>query len=190
MSEDSENGNEIVVKVVKEKDAKTDTDREVEKFQREAELEEENEQLKEKLALIAENAFENKKRELGCTDPEINTPDQLDAWRKGKEDSEDGSAGCAPLSQGQITGGDSSVGWNSHEKMIEDLLRTKHNGNDEERKIAQRVLDELLLKSLRGVKEQERGVKPYVASKDSESVIERLNRFRREKELKRRSEGY
>ena len=190
MSEENENGNEIVVKVIKEKEEKTETDRELEKFKREAELEEENEQLKEKLALIAENAFENKKRELGCRDPEITTPDQLKAWEKGKSNSEDGSAGSAPLSRGQITGGDSSVGWNSHEEMIEDLLRTKHNGNDEERKIAQRVLGELMLKSLRGVKEQEKGIKPYVASKDSESVIERLNRFRREKELKRRSEGY
>jgi hypothetical protein len=190
MSEENEN-NEIIVKVVKEDKEKTDTDRAVEKFQREAELEQENEELKEKLNLIAENAFMNKKRELGCSDPEITTPDQLEAWKKGKEDSQDGSSGYAPLDDAQKYGGNPpNEGFSSHEEMIEALLHAKHNGSAEEQKVAQRVLDQILIKSLRGVKEQERGIKPYVPSKESESIIERLNRFRREKELKRRSEGY
>jgi len=183
MSAENENGNEIVVKVVKEKEEKTDTDREVEKFQREAELEEENEQLKEKLNLIVENAFMNKKRELGCTDPEITTPDQLEAWRKGKEDSQDGSAGYAPLDEGQIYGGSPpQEGFSSHEELIDALISAKHSGN----KKAQEVLDQLWLKTLKGVKEQEKGAKTYVPPKDGESPIQRLNRFRREKEENRR----
>lgn len=70
----------IVEKAIDYKKAK-----EKEITQSKDELEEENEDLKNKLAIIAEKEFEKKKAQLGCTDPEVLTPDALRMWEKGKK---------------------------------------------------------------------------------------------------------
>lgn len=65
-------------------------------LQNASELEEKNEDLTAKLELQAQLAFERKKKELGCSDSEIDTPDKLFAWEKGKSGSGSPS-GSAPL---------------------------------------------------------------------------------------------
>jgi hypothetical protein len=174
MSEENENEkNEIIVKVQKE-DSKTETDRELEKFKREAELQEENEDLKEKLNLIVQAQFEKKKRELGCTDAEIDSIDKLEAWEKGRGEQKEESSGSAPLNDAQKYGGSPppTEGFNSQEEMINELRKDAREGD----KDAKRILDAMFLKTIKGVKENERGVKAYRLTKEDESAIETINR--------------
>jgi hypothetical protein len=160
MSEENGN-NEIVVKVVK--DEKPNAFKEVEKTKRELELEEKNEELREKLEIIALAQFESKKRELGCNDADIDTPDKLEAWQKGHEEKKEAS-GSAPLSYGQMYGGEPppQKGFNSVEDMVTELRMDARLGD----KNAQRILDKLFEKTLKGVKEQEKGVKSYVPDEE------------------------
>ena len=78
--------------------AKSILDKQLSKLQEPEKLREENEDLKGKLQLAAEVAFDRKKRELGCTDADIDTPDKLLSWEKGKSGRGSGSpSGSAPL---------------------------------------------------------------------------------------------
>jgi hypothetical protein len=63
----------------------------------EKELTEENEDLREKLDLQAQLAFERKKKELGCTDSQIDSADKLIAWEKGLESKKGAPSGSAGL---------------------------------------------------------------------------------------------
>jgi hypothetical protein len=94
----------------------------------------------------------------------------------------DAPAGTAPLNRAQITGGVDSEGFYSQEELIEHLREESRSGNRE----AQKILDQMFLKTLKGMKESERGVKTYEPSAEGETEIQRLNRRWRERQLKRR----
>ncbi|MCJ7633436.1 hypothetical protein MUP77_13745 [Candidatus Bathyarchaeota archaeon] len=97
----------------------------------EEQLKEENEDLKGKLSMIAEVALEKKKKELGCTDSEINTPEALMAWEKGKTGRGSTPSGSAPLQSNyegfmpQNTGDIIKRKFNSVEEMIMALRKQK-----------------------------------------------------------------
>jgi len=84
-------------------------------------------------------------------------------------------AGNLPLDDAQRYGGFSGFG--SEKELIDSLMTAKHSGNQQ----AEKVLNELLLKAVKGSKEQEKGIKTFKPTEDSESEIQRLNRLRREK---------
>ena len=48
-------------------------------------LREEKEDLEAKLQMIAEKAFSEKKKSVGCDDDSIDTPEKLEAWQSGKQ---------------------------------------------------------------------------------------------------------
>ena len=182
---------ELANKIAKDELAKmkgqTDADKEVEKFKTEAELEEENQQLKEKIQLVAEQAFEAKKQKIGCSDPEIDTFDKLEAWQSGRDTHgtpvKEGASGSLPLNDAQIYGGARPEGFESQEALIDDLRRRSHLGD----KIAEKQLGQLLVKSLKGIKEQRQGVKEFIPE-ENDSEIQRLNKQWREKHILRKRE--
>jgi hypothetical protein len=90
-------------------------------------------------------------------------------------------SGNAPLNRGQITGGSGSEGFDSMEELIDSVRQDAHSGNSD----AQKILDALFIKTLKGVKENEKGIATYKPNEDSESEIQRLNRNFREKRHKR-----
>jgi hypothetical protein len=167
-------------KTLEDMEGKTDADAEVEKFKTEAELEEENQQLKEKINLIATEAFESKKRKLGCSDPEITSLDQLEAWQKGQESAKqkprgfmDSPVGSAPL-EGNIRASQGyKEGYGSTEELIDDLRRQSHEGSKE----AEKILGKLLEKAVQGVKEGKKGFGEIKTSEDGETELERIRRI-------------
>lgn len=138
-------------------------EKEMSKRKSASELEEENEDLKSKLGLIAEKAFEKKKQELGCSDSEIDTPDKLLAWEKGKTGKGEGSpSGSAPLNSFQLGEKQKNGSYSSVEEMINDLrdraevFRGTPQGNQ-----AEKILNQLLQKGLAGQKETNQLFKQY-----------------------------
>ena len=83
--------------------------------------------------------------------------------------------GIAPLNSAQEFGGQS--GFSSEAEMIDSILTAKHRGNED----AQKILDQLFVKTLKGQKESEQSIKTFKPEKDAESEIERINRIKREK---------
>jgi len=127
-------------------------------------LETEKGNLESKLTLIAEREFANKKAQLGCNDPEIDSPEKLMAWEKGKRGTSKGSGSAGTVSlKGQIDKfgnvTSSNLGdWSKRKyedskegfkEMVSDL-RTIMNGSEDpqERAKAKAILDELLIKSV------------------------------------------
>jgi hypothetical protein len=160
----------------------TDADAEVEKFKNEAQLEEENEQLKEKMKLVIDTAFEAKKQKIGCSDPEIDTPDKLLAWESGQKSARPEPTGSAPLNYEQLHGG-LKKGYDTQAEMIEDLQSRARQGD----KNSEVILGQLLVKSLKGVKEGKKGFGEIKTPIDGETEIQRLNRHWREKQLRNRN---
>lgn len=117
------------------------------------ELAVENEDLKEKLTIIAEKELERKKKEAGCSDPDINTKEKLDAWSLGKKSSqgEGGAPNARPDSPAQVGPVSREQGYETPEQMIDDLRRRAREG-EAEGKI---ILDELMRKYIRGMKDAE-----------------------------------
>jgi len=143
-----------------------DSDKKVKELEEELEriktekeaLESEKGNLESKLVMVAEKEFANKKASLGCQDEEIDTPEKLMAWQKGRQGTSKKSsagAGTVPLTRQQY----SDLGdWSKRKypdtkegfkEMVQDL-RTIMNGADssEERAKAKAILDELLIKSV------------------------------------------
>jgi hypothetical protein len=114
------------------------------------ELDEENQDLKAKLDLQAQLAFERKKRELGCTDSEIDSVDKLIAWEKGKSGSGKAPEGSAPLNDFQLGQGQTSdiakKKFASHAQMVRFL---KDNESDPE---CRKYLDALWKTSVQAMK--------------------------------------
>lgn len=157
--EDMKLAAEMAKKQLESMEGKTNADKEVEKFKSKAELEEENQQLKEKIQLVAEQAFEAKKRKMGCNDPEIDSLDKLEAWKAGKDTHgtfvKEGASGSLPLSPEQIAGGVAPKGsFESVEALVDHLRNLQSCGTAEQKEYAKQVLDKLMLKWAKGMKEQ------------------------------------
>jgi len=132
---------------------------ELEKLKQEKEaVEEEAEGMKTKLTAIAEKAFSDKKASLGCQDPEIDTPEKLLAWEKGRQGkSGKAGAGTVPLTSRQY-GIETDVlkkkypnNPEGYQEMMKDLHEAEKNteNSPEERARIRAVLDELLIKAIR-----------------------------------------
>jgi hypothetical protein len=115
-------------------------------------LEAENEDLRAKLEIIATKEFERKKSSLGCNDPDIQNPEQLLAWQKGKIQSEPTRtpSGTMPLSKEQITGSSGKEGFDTEQEMIADLKKREANGDVN----AKRILSLLYVKMARGLRQK------------------------------------
>ena len=114
------------------------------------ELRAENEDLKNKLSIIASRKFSEKRAKLGAPDS-ITTPEELMAWEANKgniDPTSRGSSGTLTLS-GQGNSG-SDVEFTDQKEMIEFLQRRKASGTLEEKREAKAVLDELWRKMLSG----------------------------------------
>lgn len=102
------------------------------------------------------------------------------------------SSGSLTL-QGQNEGNSEGDEWNSVEEMIDDIQRVKRTGTPAQKKQAQKVLDVMFLKSLRGMEEKARLEGKFVKSvesKDEEGVIAKLNREFRERRKKKKDVNY
>lgn len=100
-----------------------------EKLEGKSELEEENLDLREKLSLIAEVAFNKKKQELGCEDDSIRTPEQLQIWQKGKESESrtDSPSGSAPLQSDYSSEDIAHKKFSSERELVRFLNENKDN---------------------------------------------------------------
>jgi len=115
-------------------------------------LKEDNEDLTQKLLLVAEKEFERKKRELNAPSW-IDSPETLMKWEK---DQTKGGVGTVSLSTEQLRSERNSPmedGFDSNEEMIDYLQNLKHNGNEEQRQYAKGVLDRFWQKTLLGMQE-------------------------------------
>ena len=148
-------------------------------------VEEERDDLAEKLDLIATNAFEKKRRELNCTDDSINTPEKLEAWSKGHNPNNSASGGSATL-EGQY-GNSQNQGANSMEGMIDGLNDrcSAANKNMTDRKLAIAQREEFLKKNFRGQLEANRpfNYSPKEGDKGTLSMLK--EKFERRKALAR-----
>jgi hypothetical protein len=152
-------------------------------------LEAENEDLRSKIDLIAQKAFEKKKRELNAPD-EVNTPEKLMGYemaQKAKTPTSPQNSGCVPLSSQTPANQDSAYG--SYEEMVDNIRdrASAQNPNLQDRTQAKAVLDKLMEKAFSGQKES---LKPfdYQMPKDI-SINEILDRkYQRRKMLARRIE--
>ena len=117
---------------------------------------EENKDAKEKLDLIAQNAFEKIKKEPDVTE-DITNPMELMAFERGKKSNVRETvhvpSGTVPLSTQQNNSNPQAFG--THEEMI-DSIRDRasiQNPDKQDRKQAQAILDKLFEKSLKGQNE-------------------------------------
>jgi hypothetical protein len=139
-------------------DAKKILEENKDKFRSKEAIEEENQDLREKLSLAAQVAFEKKKAELGCSDSEIDTPDKLLAWEKGKSGKDSSSpSGSAPLQsnyfeqfKGKPEGGISKKKFASHSEMVKFL---KVNEEDPE---ARKYIEALWKQTIQAMKNGEK----------------------------------
>jgi uncharacterized membrane protein YkoI len=121
------------------------------------ELEEENEDLKGKLAMLAEINFQKKRKELGCTDPEIDTVDKLMSWQKGREGNPTAPAGSAPLNDRQmgiqLSDDIMKKKFNSPQEMISYLRRLEKSDNPVQANQAKNILNAMFEKWAREKKQ-------------------------------------
>lgn len=119
--------------------------------------EEEAESMKTKLTAIAEKMFIEKKKQLGCSDETIDSPEKLEAWAKGKHGSKSGSVGTVPLTSRQY-GIETDVlrkkypnNPEGYQEMMHDLHEAEKNpeNSPEERARIRAVLDELLVRAIK-----------------------------------------
>jgi len=112
------------------------------------ELESENEDLKNKLSIIAARRFEEKKKQLNAP-ASIKTVEELMAWQAEKQadPTRRTSSGALSLEGQGNTGG---VEFENQQEMIDFLQRRKASGTAEEKREAKAVLDELWRKMLKG----------------------------------------
>lgn len=112
---------------------------------------EENEDLKNKLAIIAEKQFEKKRKEVGAPDS-VNTPEKLQGFIEAKKSMEPKNehGGVAPLNSFQCNGGQQQTTDLAHRKFanineaIATLQAERRSGNNE----AADLLDKLWQKSI------------------------------------------
>ena len=114
-------------------------------------LKEENEDLRNKLSLIAEKQFEKKRQEVGAP-PEIDTPEKLQGFVAAKTKRETPS-GSAPLNRQQYGGGSEDSIWtrkfSSGEAMVKALEQVANDkSNLEESKKATFALKQLWAKNV------------------------------------------
>lgn len=140
------------------KNAKDILDKQLKKLEEPAkteELQEENEHLKTTLQLIAEKEFERKKKSENCQDPSITTPEQLEAWSKGKRGSSGVASGSAPLNPDYFEntpiydnkGELKNKKYPSYEAMIQDLHDRQYVFQDSPKGLeAKRMLDAITRK--------------------------------------------
>lgn len=114
-------------------------------------LKRERDDLAEKLDLIAQTAFEKKRKELGAP-AEIDTPEKLIGFAKAKESKRSASGGTAPFVGGNYQG---QEGFDSYNSMIDHLRDVASHSNPDlaSREQAQLVLNELMKKAFKGQKE-------------------------------------
>jgi len=111
-------------------------------------LEQENQELKEKLDLIAANEFERKKKSLGCSDESIRDPDSLMAWQKGRDATKQKPipSGVVSLESQQPYQGDfMTKSYANSADLVRDL-RDKAQAGDER---AKQALNALFMKGLK-----------------------------------------
>ncbi len=122
--------------------------------------EEERDSYKDKLVSISEQLLEKKRLRLGCNDISVDTPEKLMLWEQSqldliKNNKDDpvgrGGSGVIPLSKAQ-TGGKSGDEFSSIEELV-DSLRNRSSVGDENAKV---LLNELMSKVVRGLKEEPR----------------------------------
>ena len=147
--------------------------------------EQERDDYKTKLIMVAEREFARKKASLGCKDPEVSTVEELKAWAETHDKAyrdampeKFGGSGQALLSQAT---GKSGLEFESKEGMI-NFLRDSAKSGDKE---AKAILDELFLKSSKGFLELDKGKTVY-EDKSKVPLSEQLNRGFRKKVLKKR----
>jgi len=164
-------GEEKVIKVVVEKKGKEKDETAEEEIKR---LKQELEDRDEKLGILGdekkqllEKEFERKKKQLGCTDASIKSPEQLMAWASGAgKEIKSGGSGVLTLVIDPNTGrqvqrgGQTSFLQKKYDKspegfraMVDDLHEKAKSKDPEEAAESQAILDELLLKAVRDAKE-------------------------------------
>jgi hypothetical protein len=144
--------------------------------------------LEEKLNLVAEVAWEKKKKEVGCNDPTVNDPESLMAWEKGRNSNnrqpQNVPSGTVPLSS-QTSANSNPQAWGDVESMINSVrdLASNENPDKVSRAENQKILDTLMTKALKGQKEGKQDM-TYQQPKDV-SLSDILNeKYRRRKALR------
>jgi hypothetical protein len=159
--------------------------------------EQEAEELREKLDLVAQAQAEEKLNKLKINDPELRekfteNPDMIYGYEQAMKDAQKQKrpeiTGSAPLDYYQLHGGKRSEGFESQEALIDDLRRRSHLGDAQ----AEQILGKLLEKTVQGVKKGKQGF-GQIETPENESEIQRINRINREKHIrnlrKRAEEG-
>lgn len=158
------------------------------------ESEEERLNYRSKLIVVAQSKFEQKKRELGAPD-DIESPEVLKHWAETHADEKrraerradpvgHGGAGVVPLS-GQ-SGSGSGTEFSSQEELIDSLREQSRSRDAAEKANAEKILNELFSKGLRGMGE----VKNYRTSYEGkESTRDKMNeQFRKGKKKEKEDE--
>lgn len=122
-------------------------------------LQKENQNYREKLLLLAQKKFEEKKKQYNCPS-NIETPEELKVWVATHSEAERradpiGKGGIGQLSLDQQSGRRNRT-FNSQEELI-DHLRQQADRKNEEGARAKAIIDEIWRKSLSGQKQLKRG---------------------------------
>jgi hypothetical protein len=144
---------EILAKQQLEKLKKTDPEHfDIEKQE---DLEAENEDLKAKLAIVAEHALEKKMQELGVPEHLRATfredPSKLQGYELAKQGTPQTPSGSMPLSKEQITGSSGKEEFSDVPSMVQDLLKRERNGD----KSASKILQILFQKTTKGLRQKQ-----------------------------------
>ena len=116
----------------------------------------ERDDYRNKLELLAQQAFEKKHRELNAPS-DITDPESLMAYEKGLKANQtanpSGFVGGTPLSEAQYGIQRKQGAFSSHEEMINALIVHEKAGNTEQRIEAKKALDAMTIKVLKGSKD-------------------------------------
>lgn len=146
-------------------------------------------EAEDKLETVLDAQSEKLLDELGVTDPEKRfelktNPEMLLGYKEAMKDAQEkqrrsnGNDGSAPLNPVEY----SKDGFSSQEELIENLRSRSRKGDAQ----AEAVLGQLLVKSLKGTKENKKGFGEFKPQEGSETEIQRMNRVWREKQVRNR----
>lgn len=143
-----------------------------------AELKAENEDLKNKLSLIAQRRFNAKKKSLNAPDS-IRTPEDLKDWEENRgniDPTQRGSSGTLSLA-GQTTDFGSGTAFESQTEMLAELQRRAHSGKTMAiREESSKILAFLWEKYLRGKKGKARHEAFEEMKDEGEGLIKKFQR--------------
>jgi len=142
------------------------------------EIKEENEDLKSKLAIVAEMELARRKKSLGIDPNAQMTPEEVKGYAQAVKDLKSGQSapsGSAPLNAAQL-GASAQQGFETYDEMFADLHRREREGDAE----AKLILDELTRKVFVGHKKRNQ-LMPLISGDSDRTPISELVKKKRKK---------